>query len=300
MQIFIQQVVNGLTIGGLYALVALGYTMVYGVLKLINFAHGDLVALSVYIGLVFLSMLGGAHSPSAFTVILMFILTMVAMMIAAVVLERVAYRPLRRAPRLSAVVSALGASMVLENGMMLIWGPNIKVVPSSIFPSTVWNIGGVYISFVQGVILIISFGFMFALYLFIEKTKLGAAIRASAIDQDAARLMGIDVNKIIVSVFMIGAALGAIGGLFIGIYYREVFFNMGWTYGLVAFVAAIIGGIGNIPGAMIGGVLLGVFNALISGYISTAWSQAFTYVLLIVILIFRPTGILGERVAEKV
>ncbi len=299
MEIFLQQLVNGLTIGSIYALVALGYTMVYGVLKLINFAHGDLVALSAYIGLVILMQLAGVLSP-ALLILITFISTMVITAIGGIVLERAAYRPLRRAPRLSAVVSALGASMVIENGIMLIWGPMPKIYPASVVPNINFDLHGVYISLMQILVLVISLVLMVALYLFVNRTKLGTAMRACAIDQDAARLMGIDVDKVIVTTFVIGSALGAVGGLFIGMYYRGITFNMGWIYGLNAFVAAIIGGIGNIPGAMLGGMLLGIFNAFISGYISSSWSMALTYVLLIIIMIFRPTGILGERVAEKV
>ncbi len=299
MEIFFQQLVNGLTIGSIYALVALGYTMVYGVLKLINFAHGDLVALSAYIGLVTVMQLMGALSP-VLLIIATFIITMILTSLGGLILERAAYRPLRKAPRLSAVVSALGASMIIENGIMLIWGPMPRIFPASAVPNANYNIHGVYISLMQVLVLVISFILMVALYLFVNRTKLGTAMRACAIDQDAARLMGIDVNKVIVTTFIIGSALGAVGGLFIGMYYRGIYFNMGWIYGLNAFVAAIIGGIGNIPGAMLGGMLLGIFNAFIAGYVSSSWSLALTYVLLIVIMILRPTGILGERVAEKV
>ncbi len=298
---FFQQLVNGLTIGGIYALIALGYTMVYGVMKLINFAHGDLVALAAYVALtVFAS--SGTSSFSLIILLATTIITILVIVFAGILLERVAYRPLRKAgaPRLSAVVSALGASLVFENGMMLLWGPNLKIFPSNILPTASWSIGGVIISSVQLFIMVSSLLFMLLLYLFINKTKLGTAIRAAAIDQDAAQLMGINVNGVITTIFILGSALAAIGGIFVGIYYREVYFNMGWLYGLNAFVAAIVGGIGNIPGAMLGGVLLGVFNAFIAGYISSSWSEAFTFILLIGILIFRPTGILGERIAEKV
>jgi len=217
----------------------------------------------------------------------------------AVILERVAYKPLREAPRLSAVVSALGASLVIQNGIMLIWGPRMKIFPELV-PQVYWNFGGVVISLIQVLILAISLVLMVGLYLFVEKTRMGAAIRASSIDQDAAKLMGINVNSVITLIFVIGSSLGAVGGLFIGLYYRGITFNMGWQYGLYAFIAAILGGIGNIPGAMLGGMLLGLFNAFIAGYVSSTWADAYTFILLIVILIVRPTGLLGERVAEKV
>jgi branched-chain amino acid transport system permease protein len=300
MDIFLQQLINGLTIGSLYALVALGYTMVYGVMRLINFAHGDLVAFSAYVGLTIFTQFYGSNALSLVNVVIVFCLTAIVVAFVGVLLERLAYRPLRTAPRLSAVVSALGASLVIQNGIMLIWGPNMEIFPADVFPSTTWNFGGVIISYTQFVILGLSATVMVALYIFINKTKMGTAIRATAIDQDAAKLMGINVNRIIMIIFVIGSMLGAIGGLFIGIYYRGLTFDMGWLYGLNAFIAAIIGGIGSIPGAMLGGLLLGLFNAMISGYISTEWAETFTFILLIVILIFRPTGILGEKTAEKV
>ncbi|QKF82631.1 branched-chain amino acid ABC transporter permease [Halarcobacter ebronensis] len=300
MDIFLQQLINGLTIGSLYALVALGYTMVYGVMKLINFAHGDLVAFSAYVGLTIFSQLFGSSATSFVSVIIIFVLTSIIVAFVGVLLERLAYRPLRTAPRLSAVVSALGAALVIQNGIMLIWGPNMLIFPADLLPNTTWNIGGVIITFTQVCILILSAVLMAALYIFINKTKMGTAIRATAIDQDAAKLMGINVNRIIMIIFIIGSILGAIGGLFIGLYYRALIFDMGWLYGLSAFIAAIIGGIGSIPGAMIGGLLLGLFNALIAGYISTEWAETFTFILLIIILIVRPTGILGEKTAEKV
>ncbi|MEA1967923.1 MAG: branched-chain amino acid ABC transporter permease [Thermodesulfobacteriota bacterium] len=300
MDIFFQQLVNGLTIGSIYALVALGYTMVYGIMKLINFAHGDLVALSAFVGLTIYEHFLGPGTNAIISVIVIFGATGIIIACAGVLLERIAYKPLRKAPRLSAVVSALGASLVIQNGIMLIWGPRMRFFPADILPATTWNIAGIYVSFIQVVILVLSVVIMVGLILFIEKTRVGAAIRATSIDQDASRLMGINVNGIITLVFVIGSSLGAVGGLFIGLYYRGINFDMGWNYGLYAFVAAIIGGIGNIPGAMVGGLLLGVFKAVIAGYISSTWADAFTFILLIGILIVRPTGIMGERVAEKV
>lgn len=298
METFLQQLANGLTIGSIYALVALGYTMVYGVLRLINFAHGDMVAASAFVGLtIYVQVMG--QSMTLFAVIAIFLLTAAVMACVGVILERLAYRPLRTAPRLSAVVSALGASLVIQNGIMLMWGPRMRIFPELV-PQVYWNFGGVVISLIQVLIMSLSVILMIALYLFVEKTRIGAAIRASSLDQDAARLMGINVDNIIALIFIIGPALGAIGGLFIGLYYRGITFNMGWQYGLYAFIAAILGGIGNIPGAMLGGMLLGLFSAFISGYVSSTWADAFTFMLLIVILIVRPTGLLGERVAEKV
>ena len=300
MGIFIQQVFNGLTVGGIYALIALGYTMVYGVMRLINFAHGDLCILGAFVGLSFLTSAAGSGHPGAALLLLTFIVSILVVAGAGLLLEFVAYRPLRRADRLAAVVSALGASVLIENGIMLIWGANVHVFPSGLLPATTWNVAGASITFVQVMIIAVSVLLMAALYLFVHHTRFGTAIRAAAIDQDTARLMGINVNRVIASVFVIGPGLGAIGGLFIGIYYRQAYFTMGWTYGLYAFIAAILGGIGNIPGAMLGGVLLGLFNAFAAGYVSSSWQDAITFGLLIAILLVRPTGLLGERVAEKV
>jgi branched-chain amino acid transport system permease protein len=300
MDFILQQFINGVTVGGIYALIALGYTMVYGVLKMINFAHGDLCILGAFIGLTTLTSgaLGGLSTVTL--LVLAFVVAMLVVAVAGTLLDQLAYKPLRKAHRLSAVVSALGASMLIENGIMLIWSPNVQVFPSNLLPNINWQIGGAYLSFVQMLIIISAFVLMAGLYFFVHHTRLGTAIRASAIDQDAARLMGINVNRVIALVFIIGPVLGAIGGLFIGLYYRQTYFTMGWSYGLNAFIAAIIGGIGNIPGAMLGGLVLGLFNAFAAGYISSSWQDAITFALLIGILLVRPSGLLGERVAEKV
>ncbi|MFV0482292.1 MAG: branched-chain amino acid ABC transporter permease [Campylobacteraceae bacterium] len=300
METFLQQLINGLTIGSLFALVALGYTMVYGVMRLINFAHGDLVVLAAFTGLTLYNYFFADSGTSVFIVLTIFCLSAILMAVVGVALEFFAYRPLRNAPRLSAVVSALGAGMIIQNAIMLTWGPNMQIFPTEFLPNTIWNVGGVVVTFTQAAILGISAIIMVALFVFINRTKVGIAIRAVAIDQDAARLMGINVNVIIMLIFIIGSMLGAVAGIFIGANYTSVTFSMGWNYGLSAFIAAIIGGIGNIPGAVLGGLLLGLFNAMISGYVSTQWAETFTYILLIVILIFRPNGILGETIAEKV
>ncbi len=300
MDFILQQFINGVTVGGIYALIALGYTMVYGVLKLINFAHGDLCILGAFIGLTTLTSgaFGGLSTPVL--LVLAFIIAMIVVAVAGLLLDQFAYKPLRNAHRLSAVVSALGASMLIENGIMLIWGPNVQVFPSDLLPNITWQIGGAYLSFVQLLIIVGAFVLMAALYFFVHHTRLGTAIRAAAIDKDAARLMGINVDRVIALVFIIGPVLGAVGGLFIGLYYRQTYFTMGWSYGLSAFIAAIIGGIGNIPGAMLGGLVLGLFNAFAAGYVSSSWQDAITFALLIAILLVRPSGLLGERVAEKV
>jgi branched-chain amino acid transport system permease protein len=298
---FFQQLTNGLAVGGIYALIALGYTMVYGVLRLINFAHGDLFTLGAYLGLTLLTSFGLADRVGPLGAVLL--LTLMVMGLVALVgmlLERTAYRPLRQSPRLSAVVSALGASIFLQNTIMLVYGARLHVYPQDILPRTTVDLFGLYVPLMRIVILAASLLLMGGLYLFIQKTRIGTAIRAAAIDQGAARLMGIDVDRVIMLVFLVGPALGGAAGLMVGVYYGQINFTMGWSYGLKAFTAAILGGIGNIPGAMVGGLLLGVIEALGAAYISIAWKDAIAFCVLILILIVRPTGLLGERVAEKI
>lgn len=297
---FLQQLINGLAVGGIYALVALGYTMVYGVLKLINFAHGDLFTIGAYLGLTLLVSggLSGSLAPVlAVGLVVLIVFGLVALF--GVALERVAYRPLRKANRLAAVVSALGASIVFQNAVMLIYGARVYVYPENLIPSLVFNVFGLNVPVMRVIVIVSSLVLMLALYAFINRTRMGTAIRAVAIDQGAARLMGINVDRVISLVFLIGAGLGGVAGVMVGVYYGQIDFMMGWTYGLKAFTAAILGGIGNIPGAMIGGLLLGVIEALGASYLAMAWKDAIAFLVLILILIIRPTGLLGERVADK-
>ena len=300
MEQFFQQLLNGLAVGGIYALVALGYTMVYGVLKLINFAHGDLFTIGAYLGLTLLASwnLAGVLPP-AVAVLAVFLMVGLLVALIGVVLERAAYRPLRGANRLSAVVSALGASIFFENAIMLIYGARVYVYPDFLRPDFTVDLFGVSVPGVRLLILGASVALMLALSAFIQRTRMGAAIRATAIDPGAARLMGINVDRVIALVFLIGPGLGGMAGLMVGIYYGQIDFTMGWSYGLKAFTAAILGGIGNIPGAMLGGLLLGVTEALAAGYVAMAWKDAVAFLVLILILIIRPTGILGERTADK-
>ena len=301
MEQFLQQLINGLAVGGIYALIALGYTMVYGVLKLINFAHGDLFTYGGYLGLTLLTsfaLQGHLGTFGAIAILTAMVMGLVGIM--GVVLERAAYRPLRESPRLSAVVSALGASIFLQNTLMLIYGARFQVYPEGLLPQVAVSLLGLQVPLIRILVVLASVVMMTALYLFVQKTKVGTAVRAAAIDQGAARLMGIDVNKVVSLVFLIGPALGGSAGLLVGLYYGQVNFTMGWTYGMKAFTAAILGGIGNIPGAMFGGLLLGVIEALGAAYVSVAWKDAIAFCVLILILIVRPTGLLGERVAEKV
>lgn len=303
MGLFIEQLINGLTIGAFYALIALGYTMVYGVMKLINFAHGDLFALGAYVGytlLVVASSFIGSHFGLWGGMMIAMGVAGFTLGLTGLLLERAAYRPIYSAGRLPAVVSALGASIFLENAIMVIWGPRYLAYTSDMVPASMITIGGIDITVLQVMILVFSFLLMGILYYIVQKTTFGAAIRAAALDRDAAALMGININTIILFVFTLGPALGGMTGVMVGMYYRQISFTMGWGYGLKAFTASVLGGIGNIPGAMAGGLLLGVMEMLGAVYISAAWKDVFVFLILILVLIFRPTGLLGEAMAEKV
>lgn len=303
MHILLEQFLNGLTIGSFYAFVAMGYSMVYGVMKLVNFAHGDLFTLGSYLGysiLVFgagwitqvLGIWGG--------VVVAISGAMISVGIVGLVVERIAYRPVYKVGRLPVVASALGMSIFISNGIMAIWGPRFQAYPQNAIPSGILSFSDIRITFVKLITLLVSLGLMAFIYWLVEKTFFGTAVRAMALDRDTATLMGIDFNKIILFVFFVGPALGAMAGVFAGLNYSRIIFNLGWTYGLKAFTATILGGIGNIPGAMIGGLLLGVMESLFEGFVSGAWKNVFVFLVLIIILVVRPTGLIGEKVAEKV
>ena len=303
MNVFFEQIINGLTIGSFYALIALGYSMVYGVMKLINFAHGDFFAIGSYVGftlLVWGSALISNHLGLWGGMIVAMLVAGICVALIGMLTERVAYRPIYAAGRLPAVVSALGVSIFLENAIMVIWGPRYLAYTSDIVPTTRLYIGSIQISALQVVILGLSFSLMAVLYYIIQKTTFGAAIRASALDRDTAALMGININTVILFIFTLGPALGGMTGVMVGMYYRQLNFTMGWNYGLKAFTATILGGIGNIPGAMFGGLILGVLEMLGAVYISAAYKDVFVFLILILVLIFRPTGLFGEKIAEKV
>jgi branched-chain amino acid transport system permease protein len=303
MQIVLEQIINGLTIGSFYALIALGYSMVYGVLKLINFAHGDFFALGSYIGYTLL-IFGTAFLTSHFGLwggmIAAMLVAAICLAFIGILVERIAYRPIYPAGRLPAVVSALGASIILQNLIMVIWGPRYRAYPAALIPNMHLQVWGIHVTVLQLVILTLSFILMGFLYFMIQKTTFGAAVRASALDRDTAALMGIDFNKVIFFIFTLGPALGAMTGVMVGMYYRQISFIMGWNYGLKAFTATILGGIGNLPGAMFGGLILGVLEMLGAAYLSAAWKDVFVFLILILVLIFRPTGLFGEKTAEKV
>lgn len=303
MQVVFEQIINGLTIGSFYALIALGYSMVYGVLKLINFAHGDFFTLGSYVGytlLVFGSAFITTHFGLWGGMVAAMLMAAMCLAFVGVLVERAAYRPIYPAGRLPAVVSALGASIVLQNAIMVIWGPRYQAYPAKLIPNVHLNIWGINITVLQIVILVLSFVLMGILYYIIQKTVFGAAVRATALDKDTASLMGINFKKVLFFIFTLGPALGAMTGVMVGMYYRQISFTMGWNYGLKAFTATILGGIGNLPGAMFGGLILGVLEMLGAAYISSAWKDVFVFMILILVLIFRPNGLFGEKIAEKV
>lgn len=304
MDMLLEQLLNGLAIGSFYALVAIGYSMVYGVMKLINFAHGDLFTLGSYLGYTLL-VVGSGWITSTFGVwggvVVAVLGAMLGAGLAGLLLERVAYSPVYKAGRLPLVVSALGASIFISNGIMAVWGPRFQAYPVASIPTgSIMLFGDIRITTLKLVTILVSLALMAIIYFVVEKTLFGSAVRASALDREAATIMGIDFRKIILFVFFVGPALGGLAGVFAGLNYNRIIFNLGWGYGLKAFTAVILGGIGNIPGAMLGGLLLGMMEALFEGFVSGAWKNVFVFVILIVILIVRPTGIIGEKIAEKV
>lgn len=288
---FLQQLINGTHIGSIYALIALGYTMVYGIVKLINFAHGDIMMMGAYFAFMALTTLGlplwGA---------ILFSMTLSAFF--GVLIEKVAYKPLRDAPRIWALISAIGVSFFLENLFLLIFKPDPKPFPPLRIPPI--KIGSLQISGITVITLVLSFLIMIALDLFIKKTRTGKAMRAASEDKGAAALMGISVNRTISITFAIGSALGALGGILFALAYPQIDPYMGVMPGLKAFVAAVLGGIGIMPGAMLGGFLLGIVESLTKGYLSTRWADAVVFGILIIVLLVKPSGILGKNTSEKV
>lgn len=301
MTIFIQQLINGLTVGSVYALIALGYTMVYGIIELINFAHGEIYMVGAYLGIIFITALAGLGYASTGPIVALAIALIGSCIYCGAygfTLERVAYRPLRGASRLSPLISALGMSIFLQNFVMLTQGTRDKVFPQ-LFPLTGIDILGAKITYLQIVVMISSGVLMIGLQFFIQKTTLGTAMRATAQDMKMAGLVGINVNRIISVTFVIGSILAAAAGVMIGLYYGLVNFFIGYIAGIKAFTAAVLGGIGNIPGAVFGGILLGLMESFGAGYISAEFKDVFAFCVLIVILILKPTGLLGEEVGGK-
>ena len=298
---FLQQLINGLTLGAVYALVALGYTMVYGILELINFAHGEIYMIGAYLGIIYLGLFtvtGLTESHLFLSLFLVFVLSAVTCAGYGVTLERIAYRPLRSAHRLSPLISAIGMSIFLQNYVMLTQGSADKVFPH-VLPSTPFSEKGIPISGIQIFIMSASVLLMAGLQFFVRKTRLGKAMRATAQDKTMASLCGIPIDRVISVTFIIGSALAASAGVMVALYYGVVNFFIGYVAGIKAFTAAVLGGIGNIPGAMIGGVLLGLVESLGAAYLSSEFKDGFAFLILILVLIFRPTGLLGEKVSDR-
>ncbi|MTI81122.1 MAG: branched-chain amino acid ABC transporter permease [Firmicutes bacterium] len=289
---FEQQIINGLTLGSVYALIALGYTMVYGIIQLINFAHGEIYMIGAFAGVTMVTMLGQGFFVSI-------TVAMLVCMVLGVVLERVAYRPLRKSTRLAALISAIGASIFLQNAMMLWKGPQPVGFPQ-VINDAIYHIGPIEVSKVQLIILATSAILMAVLNYIIKYVKIGKAMRAASQDYDTASLMGININRVISFTFAIGSALAAAAGVLVGMYFNSVAPLMGVMAGLKAFCAAVLGGIGSIPGAMLGGIFLGVAETMgIAAGFST-YKDAIAFTLLIIVLLFKPTGLLGKPIQRKV
>ena len=302
---FIQELVNGLTQGGLYALVALGYSMVYGVLKLLNFAHGDLYMVGAFVGYFVLQWFGGPTAlavPVPIVILAMFVIAGGGVGALGVAIERFAYRPLRDAPRIAPLITALGVSFLLENTMLLLFGASYRNYDTSAFIpiSTGIHIGGAYIWIVQIMVVVLSVVLMFGLQQLVVRTQLGRQMRAVATDREAAEMLGINVDFTISATFFLGSALAGIAGVMAGLAFNEIYTLMGFILGLKAFTAAVVGGIGSIPGAMLGGFLIGLAEAFITGYISSTYTNLIVFGILIVFMIVRPRGLLGKVQLQKV
>ncbi|MEY9892638.1 branched-chain amino acid transport system permease protein [Catenulispora sp. MAP12-49] len=295
-----QLIWNGLFVGSFYALVALGYSMVYGIIKLLNFAHGDLYMLGAFVGYAMLSSLGGAiPGGSLVSLFLVLALAMLATGLSGVALERVAYRPLRGAPRLSLLITAVGASFALEYGVSLAAGPDPRVYPVRLDGTSV-SVLGVRATVQQLVLMAVAAGLMLALNAMVMHSRQGRAMRAIALDPKACLLMGIDVDSVVSRTFFIGSALAGAAGVMSGAYYGKIDFLMGFIIGLKAFTAAVIGGIGNLKGTMLGGLVLGLLESFSTDWFGGQWRDVFAFGFLILFLTVRPTGLLGQRVTERV
>ena len=298
MTTFLQQLVNGLSLGSIYALIALGYTMVYGVLRLINFAHGDVYMLGAYVGY-FVSRRLQGREPSLVSALVVMVGSMVACALLGILIERLAYRPVRRESRLTLLITAIGVSLLIENGAQLVFGPDPKFFPS-LAPRADFIVAGVRLTSEQITVIVVSLLLMLLLHFFIRKTRTGKAMRAVSFSLDAARLMGISTDWIIAVTFALGSALAAAAGVLIGMQIPKIDPLMGIMYGLKAFVAAVLGGIGNVPGAVLGGLLIGTSEVMVVGYLSSTYRDAIAFGILILVLLLRPQGLLGRVEKEKV
>jgi len=305
MSFFFQELVNGITTGALYALVALGFSMVYGVLKLLNFAHGDLYMIGAYIGFFVIQWFGGSTAltiPVPLLLVIMFVLAAGLVGGLGVAIERFAYRPLRDAPRIAPLITAIGISFFLENSALLLFGaqPRIYNTANFISLSSGIQIGSVTIDSVQILVLVLGLILMLGLQQVVNRTRLGKQMRAVAADREAAEMMGINVNFVISATFFLGSALAGIAGVMGGLLFNQVTATIGFIVGLKAFTASVVGGIGSLPGAMLGGLLIGVAESFITGYISSTYTNLLVFALLIVVLLVRPSGLFGRAQLQKV
>jgi branched-chain amino acid transport system permease protein len=302
---FFQELVNGITTGALYALVALGFSMVYGVLKLLNFAHGDLYMVGAYIGFFVIRLFGGAADvdiPVPLLLVIMFVLAAGLVGGLGVAIERFAYRPLRNAPRIAPLITAIGISFFLENSALLLFGAQYRIYNTSDFISlsSGIQIGSVTIDSVQIMVLVLGLLLMVGLRQLVNRTRLGKQMRAVAVDREAAEMLGINVNFTIAATFFIGSALAGVAGVMAGLLFNQVTSTIGFIAGLKAFTASVVGGIGSIPGAMLGGLLIGIAESFITGYVSSTYTNLLVFGLLIVVMLVRPTGLLGQAQLQKV
>jgi branched-chain amino acid transport system permease protein len=306
MDIFFQQIINGLVQGSIYSLVALGYTMVYGIMGLINFAHGEVVMIGTLVTITVASLLIKAGLPLAVAGLAGLVAAVLVCMTLGWFLERVAYRPLRNAPRLTPLITAIGMSIVLQNVAMIVWGRNYLTFPA-LLPKINFEVAGAHFTAIQVMIVVVSGLTMAGLVLLVYRTKLGMAMRATAQNPQVANLMGVNSNRVISAAFVIGSALGALAGVMVGTYYEIAHYQMGFMLGLKAFTAAVLGGIGNLAGAMAGGILLGIIEALGAGYIGdlsggflgSHYQDIFAFIVLIVVLMFKPSGLFGEKTGDR-
>ncbi len=298
--LFVQQFINGMIKGSLYAMIALGYTMVYGILGIINFAHGEVFMIGAMVAMTVTTLLVKAGLGPVVALLIATLVAMVACMITSFLIERLAYRPLRHAPKLAPLITAIGVSFILQALAMQFWGREHFPFPD-VFPADRINLfGNVGITMREIIIMIVSVIMMGGLFVLVNHTKLGRAMRATSENVNVTALMGVNPNRVISATFMIGAALAAVAGiLFASNYGGKVHFYMGFIPGMKAFIAAVLGGIGNIPGALVGGLALGLVEAMGAGYISAEYEDVFAFVVLVVVLIFRPSGLLGQRVADR-
>jgi branched-chain amino acid transport system permease protein len=303
LQNFPQQLVNGLELGSLYALIALGYTLIYGILEMLNFAHGDVYMVGAFIGAGVAALFvhnGVAAIPAALIVTLMVVLAMGGAGMLGVGIERVAYRPLRNANRLAPLITAIGVSLFLESAVQVWISPAPVLVPNdALVPQSVVHAGSVTTPWTGIMLFVVSVALMIGLDLFVFRTRFGSAMRATAQDREAATFMGIDVDRVIMVTFLLASALAGMGGVLFGLRYATVNFFMGYLLGIKAFTAAVIGGIGNLRGAMIGGLLLGVLESLAGGFISTEFQDAFAFLALIIVLLLRPQGLFGQPLTDR-